>query len=66
MSTVLNRFIMLLLLALATACSPFKGLFTRKPTAEQQLSAVLAAHPHLLKPDTIRVAVPVLVPEVRF
>jgi hypothetical protein len=53
-------------LAMATGCSPFKGLFTRKPTAEQELSTVLAAHPELLKPDTISVAVPVRVPEVRF
>jgi hypothetical protein len=60
-----NLLIMLLLLALATACSPFKNLFG-KPTPEQQLSAVLEQHPELLKPDTVKVAVPILVPQVSF
>jgi hypothetical protein len=55
-------------LALATGCSPFKGLqlFGHKPTPEQQLSAVLQAHPELLKPDTVKVMVPILVPQVSF
>jgi hypothetical protein len=66
MKNLLLFLCMLCLLAGASSCS-FRSLFHKsEPTPEQQLQAVLQQHPELLKPDTIKVAVPVRVPEVRF
>lgn len=61
---------LVLLLALATSCSlllpPAKQAARAEQQAARKVAALVAAHPGLQKPDTVKVPVPFYVPRVQF